>query len=92
MAGPRSWDDVIFVAASQPLPGLFPAPGVPAYRGRVDGKLALSIPEAVLNDGKVARVGICGSDSQDDRAHGHILEDRFLEPSGQGERAGSGQA
>lgn len=49
----------IFLVASQPMtlgPSHSPNPGPPspAYRNGVDGKLALPIPEAVLNEGKVA--------------------------------------
>lgn len=90
VAGPRNRGmTILLLVASQPMIlGASPDPhtSLPAYRSGVDGKLALSIPKAVLNEGKVARVSISSSDCQDNCAHRHILKDSFLRPSGQGEK------
>lgn len=66
-----------------------PRPPAPAYRRGVDGKLALSIPKAVLNDCEVARVSVSSGDPQNGGTDRHILKDGFLMPSGQGEKVGA---
>lgn len=50
----------------------------PTYSVGVDGKLALSIPQAIFDEGKVARVSIGSSDPQNDCAHSHILKNGLL--------------
>lgn len=65
---------------------------MPTYCGGADGKLALTIHKAILDEGEVARVSISSSDRQDDCAHRNILKDSFLEPSGQRESMGCGQS
>lgn len=61
----------------------------PTYSVGVDGKLALSIPQAIFDEGKVARVSIGSSDPQNDCAHSHILKNGLLERGGEGgERGG----
>jgi len=48
------------------------------YRVGIYPKLALSIPQAVLDESKPPRIRICGLDSQDDCTQRHILKDSFL--------------
>lgn len=48
------------------------------HSGWFDAKLALPVHQAVLNDGKEARVGICSLDPNYDGAQVHVLEHRFL--------------
>lgn len=63
----------------------------PTYSVGVDGKLALSIPKAIFNEGKVARVGIRCSNPQNDCAHSHILKNGLLQREGEGEKERRGK-
>lgn len=48
------------------------------HSGRFDAKLALSVDQAVLNDGKEARISICSTDPNYGGAQVHVLKHRLL--------------
>lgn len=49
------------------------------HSGWFDAKLAFPIHQAVFNDGKEARVSVCGTDTNYGGAQVHILKHRLLQ-------------
>lgn len=49
------------------------------YSGRFDAELALSVYQAVLNDSKEARIGICCTDTDYGGAQVHVFKHRLLQ-------------
>lgn len=78
---PTRWDHLILF-----FPTLFQLQLAP-YRVGIYPELALSIPQAVLDESKTPRIRIRGLDPQDDRTQWHVLKDSFLQKKGAG-RAG----
>lgn len=64
-----------------PFPTLF-QPRLAPYRVGIYPKLALSIPQAVLDESKTPRICIRGLDPQDDCTQWHVLKDSFLKAKG----------
>lgn len=60
--------------------GIVLTPRVPVtHSGWFDAKLALPIHQAVLNDGKEARVSVCGADANNGGAQVYIFKHRLLQ-------------